>query len=222
MTEDAPSSGPVCDRCEPHLELLDPSGKCLVAFDEALPQTRLGLLWGKVMALTGFGHTLYVADSRKESAVSTLRQRTHWGVKALPLLYPTMELLTVDFEVSEFDSGLLSLRQSPAVLLSRKQSPRETAFAFSVAGNNQSSFRVMLPRTPLQRLVLGNLGFPLVAVEERALPAEARTSAGDARPISDFSLTLNCPAYPPNNPGHIHCAGSFCEADWVGVRGALS
>lgn len=216
MKQDNQNAANLCDCCEPFLELLDRDGRRIISANEAIPQTELGLLWGKIMALSGFGQKLFLADARKELAVSDLRQRARWGRKALPLLYPSIELLLADFEVSEFDWTLLNVRQTSALLLNRKPNRNETALAVSVTGSHHAAVRVMLPSTPLQRLLLGGLNFPLAAIDESLLASKA----GIPHHIADFTLALQCPAFPPESK--TRCAGPFADSDWVGARAKRS
>jgi hydrogenase maturation factor HypF (carbamoyltransferase family) len=187
--------GSVCERCGPHLRLLDREGNRLVSFAEALVQAGFGVLRGEIVGLRGFGEVHYLVDARLEGAISRLRMRGDLGGKDLPLMYPGVADARVDFAVSGFDEDLLTAPDIGPVKLLRKRSARETPIAAAVSAGEGVWFPVLLARTRLHRLLLSHLSGPVVAVDEGMIERGRHGKGRPAGEIADFVLELTCPAW---------------------------
>jgi len=148
-----------CPRCGPHLELWDSRGKALASHDEALLCTTGALQEGKIVAIKGLGGFHLMTDARNKQAVRRLREAKAREEKPFALMYPSLERVRADCEVSKLEERLLLSPESPIVLL-RRRTP--SAIAGSVAPDNPY-LGVMLPYTPLHYLLMAELGFPIVA-----------------------------------------------------------
>jgi hydrogenase maturation protein HypF len=149
-----------CPRCGPHLELWDAGGSMLAQRDDALIQGARMVRKGKIVALKGIGGFQLIVDARNESAIRELRARKRRSEKPLALLYPSIELVRQDCQVSELEERLLLSPESPIVLLQKRMLP--VGLGSSVAPGNPC-YGVMLPYTPLHHLFMRALGFPVVA-----------------------------------------------------------
>jgi hydrogenase maturation factor HypF (carbamoyltransferase family) len=197
-------SGKVCRRCAPHLELRDREGRHLMGCAEALMQAGFALLRGEIVGVQGLGRRHYLADARHDGALSRLRLKAGLPEEVLPLMYASIEAIRVDFHVSEFEEKLLQARDVAPVSLARKRSANETPLAGVLAGPSPTWFRVLLPRTRLQALLLAQFRAPVaaLAVEDLA-PVVARAARGlrGMQKIADFLLILECPAWLPEAEG---------------------
>jgi hydrogenase maturation protein HypF len=149
-----------CSQCGPHLELWDERGMVLAEGDEALRHAAQVVLGGKILALKGIGGFQIIVDATAECAVARLRRRKRREEKPFALMYPSLDLIQRDCRVSIPEQRLLLSPESPIVLLGRRS--RESFLAASVAPANPN-FGIMLPYTPLHRLLLRDIGFPVVA-----------------------------------------------------------
>ena len=147
-----------CPRCGPRLEMWDNSGNVLARHDEALRLAAKEVRAGKIVAVKGLGGFQLVVDARNEAAVQRLRQRKRRSEKPFALMYPSLEMAREHCHVSELEERLLLSPEAPIVLLHRWSPP----LAPSIAPGNPT-LGVMLPTTPLHHLLLGELGFPVVA-----------------------------------------------------------
>lgn len=147
-----------CPQCGPHLELWNPRGKPLAARDNALRHAAEAIRAGAIVAVKGLGGFHLVVDARNEEAVRRLRRLKHREEKPFALMYPSLERIERDCKVSALESRLLRSPESPIVLLQR----HGDNVAASIAPGNPY-LGVMLPYTPLHHLLLGELGFPIVA-----------------------------------------------------------
>ena len=151
-----------CPECGPHLELWDRQGKTLATHDEALLETAEAIRQGKIIALKGLGGFHLVVDAHDEIAVQRLRDRKHRPHKPLALMYPNLELVKADCQVSTLEAKLLLSPQAPIVLLTSKLT-KHPLHPYALITRHSPYLGVMLPYTPLHHLLTRELGFPIVA-----------------------------------------------------------
>ncbi len=150
-----------CPACGPALSLVGPDGTVRAIRDEALLGAEEAIRAGAVVAVKGLGGFHLIVDARNEEAVSVLRRRKGREEKPFALMYPSLEAIAADCEVDALERRLLEAPEAPIVLLRRKN-PGTWHTADNVAPGNPY-LGVMLPYTPLHHLLMGDLGFPLVA-----------------------------------------------------------
>jgi hydrogenase maturation protein HypF len=147
-----------CPKCGPQLALWDKTGTTLAVRDEALLATAEAIRQGKVVAIKGIGGFHLMVDARNDEAVTLLRSRKHRDEKPLAVMYPSLQQIKADCDVSELEESLLTSSEAPIVLLKRTGGN----IAPNVAPGNPY-LGVMLPYTPLHHLLMHELGFPVVA-----------------------------------------------------------
>jgi len=165
-----------CPVCGPQLELwvghrAGPSAEGLAAGPRPHPAVRDGydallvtaqaIREGKIVALKGLGGFHLLADARNDQAIRRLRERKHREEKPFALMFPSLESITVECEVSPLERRLLCSPEAPIVLLN-KIANRKSQIVNSVAAGNPR-LGSMLPYTPLHHLLMAELGFPVVA-----------------------------------------------------------
>ena len=161
-----------CPMCGPQLQLWDENGATISQRDTALRSAADAIRAGKIVAIKGVGGFQLIVDARKEDAVIRLRERKRREEKPLALMYPSLDAVRADCEVSELEERLLLSPESPIVLLvGRARRARRTdglprrglyQLADSVAPRNPN-LGVMLPYSPLHHLLMRDLSFPVVA-----------------------------------------------------------
>jgi hydrogenase maturation protein HypF len=158
-----------CPKCGPQLMMWDETGIERSSGHEALLEALEALRSGKIVAVKGIGGFHLMVDARSDEAVDRLRRRKHREEKPLALMYPSLESVKEDCEVSSLEERLLLSPEAPIVLLRR--AGRNEKFEIrsskrsivpSVAPNNPY-LGVMLPYSPLHHILLRGLGFPVVA-----------------------------------------------------------
>lgn len=147
-----------CPHCGPQLALWDRAGKTLEVRHDALLAAAEALRQGQIVALKGLGGFHLMVDARNPDAVTRLRARKHREEKPLAVMYPSLEQIMNECEISELEENLLTASEAPIVLLRRKGSE----IAENVAPGNPY-LGVMLAYTPLHHLLMDELGFPIVA-----------------------------------------------------------
>jgi hydrogenase maturation protein HypF len=148
-----------CPACGPQLQLWNHSGKVLSTGDDALLIATEKIKEGKIIALKGLGGFHLIADARNPDAVETLRIRKHREEKPFALMYPSLDCIRMDCNVSQLEARLLASSESPIVLLESKS---HRCIAPAVAPGNPY-LGAMLPYTPIHNLLMREIGFPIVA-----------------------------------------------------------
>jgi hydrogenase maturation protein HypF len=148
-----------CPACGPELALWNPDGALLAKADAALLGAAEGIRAGKIVAVKGLGGFHLMVDARSQAAVEELRRRKHREEKPFALMVPCFEEAVRLCHASDIEMRLLRSPECPIVLLRRRP---DSEVASAVAAGNPN-LGVMLPATPLHHLLLGDLGFPVVA-----------------------------------------------------------
>ncbi len=153
-----------CPVCGPALAAWSRRGDVLAREHDALLAVAAAIREGGIVAMKGLGGFHLLCDARSEEAVRELRRRKMREEKPLALMYPSLDAVRLDCEVSSPVARLLESPECPIVLIERRRDagPAGTGVASSVAPGNPT-LGVMLPYTPLHHLLLHELGFPVVA-----------------------------------------------------------
>jgi hydrogenase maturation protein HypF len=153
-----------CPACGPHLELLAADAALLATHHDALLEAAAAIVKGSIVAVKGLGGFHLMVDAQNDAAVRRLRDRKHREEKPLALMYPTLEAIKSDCEVSDLEERLLASPESPIVLLRRNSAIGNPQSApSSLVAPDNPYLGVMLPYTPLHQLLMSELGFPIVA-----------------------------------------------------------
>ncbi|OIK00908.1 carbamoyltransferase HypF [Streptomyces sp. MUSC 14] len=158
-----------CPRCGPRLALLHAPGTAHalpgaldapgVARDaEALAEARRMLADGAVVAVKGIGGYHLACDASDRLAVRTLRKRKNRGPKPFAVLADGMATVERIAHVGDAERALLLGPRKPIVLL-RRRAPAPGDVTADVAPGSPD-LGVMLPYSPLHRLLLGLPGDP--------------------------------------------------------------
>jgi len=150
-----------CPVCGPHLELWNLAGEAVFGGHQALRAAARALRRGQIVAVKGLGGFHLMVAARDEPAVRRLRERKQREEKPFALMFPSLEGIKAECEVSPLEERLLRSAESPIVLL-KKIANRKSQIVNAVAPGNPH-LGVMLPYTPLHHLLLAELGFPVVA-----------------------------------------------------------
>lgn len=148
-----------CPACGPALTLLDPSGSVKAVRDEAMASAVAALRSGRIVAVKGLGGFHLFADARAEDAVTTLRRTKRRPSRPFAVMVPSMESARKLCVISDQEAALMESAAAPIVLLERKGGD---GLCEAVAPGNPY-LGVMLPYTPLHRILMDDFGMPAVA-----------------------------------------------------------
>ncbi len=148
-----------CSKCGPQVKLWNAAGATLASQNDAMLAAAQIIRDGGIVAVKGLGGFHLMVDARSEQAVLKLRQRKRREEKPFALMYPSLEAILDDCECSEIETRLLRSPESPIVLVRRRS---RCALPQAIAPGNPY-LGVMVPYTPLHHILLGDLGFPVIA-----------------------------------------------------------
>lgn len=184
-----------CPVCGPHVELWNSKGDFIESHYEAIMKTADAIKEGKIIALKGLGGFHLVCDAMNAEAIERLRKNKNREEKPFALMYPDLESVKRDCEVSEAEERLLISPQSPIVLLKRKSDcdiPDEVAPQNPYLG-------IMLPYTPLHLIIMKLLNTPIVAtsgnLSEEPICIDEYEALKKLNEIADLFLIHNRPIY---------------------------
>jgi hydrogenase maturation protein HypF len=159
-----------CPACGPRLEFwecgdVSPLSKRghvrALQNNDALLAAAQAIRKGKIVAVKGLGGFHLMADARNDKTVQLLRERKHREEKPFALMFPSLESIKAECEVSPLEERLLRSPEAPIVLLRQIRNPKSEIRNSCAPGN--PCLGVMLPYTPLHHLLMAELGFPVVA-----------------------------------------------------------
>ena len=152
-----------CRSCGPRLRLDRPpggdlrhSGSPRYTDDQALAEARGLLADGAILAVKGIGGYHLVCDAEDQAAVTRLRRRKARGGKPFAVMAADLDIGARLGLIGPAEHGLLISRSRPIVLL-RRRLPSSLAAAVCPGSPDVG---VMLPYTPVHRLLFGLPGDP--------------------------------------------------------------
>ncbi len=195
-----------CPVCGPRLSLWHASGAVLEQDDAALRAAVTAIRDGKIVAVKGIGGFHLMVDARNDDAVRRLRAAKRRPEKPFAVMFPNITDVRRSCRLGADAEALLSGPARPIVLLARESGP----VASSVAPDNHR-LGALLPYSPLHHLLMGDLGFPVVATSGNVSDEPIVIDETDAlrrlstiadlflvhdrpimRPIDDSTAQMNC------------------------------
>lgn len=188
-----------CPACGPHLRLVSPGGKALAEGQSALEAAARALVRGDVLALQGLGGFQLLVDATSETAVARLRERKRREEKPFAVMFPSLEAARASCVLHEAEEATLRSAEAPILLVRR----RDDGSCQVVQGVAPESPRlgVMLPYTPLHRLLLRAAGRPLVCtsgnLSEEPMCVDETEARARLHGIADVLLVHDRPIVRP-------------------------
>lgn len=152
-----------CPNCAIQAWMLNSDGDRIASsWEESFPILVNALAQAKIIAMKGIGGYLLLADACNEDAIRTLRERKHRPTKPFALMYPDLETLRLDAEVSEQEAWEFTSIQSPIVLVKLKAKPASNLCRVLLAPA-LDTIGAMQPYTAMFELLMKAWKKPLIA-----------------------------------------------------------
>lgn len=188
-----------CPACGPRVALVSASGAPVADAQAAIDQTAQALLRGEILALKGLGGFQLLVDATSEDAVARLRRRKRREEKPFAVLFSSLDAVRACCVLTEDEAAALASAQAP-ILLVRRRASASGQVAAGVAPHNPR-LGVMLPCTPLHRLLAHAAGRPLVCTSGNLADEPMCIDEAEARQrlagIADLFLVHDRPIVRP-------------------------
>ena len=182
-----------CPNCRIQLYLFD-NNKIKISQNSFEIIEEISHQWeeGKIIAIKGIGGYLLTCDATNKKTIQKLRQLKHRPDKPFALLFPDLQLLKSEVEITEIEAKELESVVAPIVILNLKDTSESTLQLDDIAPN-LNQIGVLLPYTPLFDLLLDNFNKPIVAtsgnISNAPIIFEDRKALTELSSIADFTLT---------------------------------
>lgn len=200
-----------CQQCAIPMHLYNNHGEEITIDNKTILEKVNNLLKeGNIVAVKGIGGYLLTCDATNDLAITILRKRKHRPAKPFALLYPDIETIRLDTELSEKEHEALNDAAAPIVLC-RLKDERVTKICTELIAPGLKKIGVMLPYTPLLLLVANEFGKPLIATSGNISGSPIIYKDADAlcmlNDVADYILTYEREIVVPQDDSVIQFAG---------------
>lgn len=145
-----------CPECGPSLSFMDADG--MIIEGDSIKEAVKMLVSGKIIALKGLGGFNLLCDATNDDAIESLRRLKHRPSKPFAVMFDSLQEIHKYTNISKYEEYLIDDAIKPIVIVHAKDS---TNLSVNIApGLNRMG--VFLPYTPLHRLLLDAIDFPLI------------------------------------------------------------
>ncbi len=147
---------------------------------------------GKIIAIKNTNGYLLCCDATNKEAIKQLRQRKQRPNKPFAVLYPTIEAIKIDFEITKNEETSLQSSIAPIVIL---QNTKNTSISINAIAPNLNQTGVMIPSSSLLELIMQELQKPIIAtsgnIHGSPIISEEKDAQEKLQNVADYFLHHN-------------------------------
>ena len=205
-----------CKSCGIQLQLVTNLGETIAINQlECIEKSAKRLIEGNILAIKNTNGYVLCCDASNPEAIKKLRKRKKRPNKPFAVLYPSMEFIKKDFDVSNFEANALKSRVAPIVIL---QNTKHTRISVDSIAPKFRQTGVMLPSSALLELIIKKLGIPIVATSGNIHGSPIISNDNDAHKqlneVADYFLHHNLDIQFPQDDSVV----TFAESSQLILR----
>jgi len=151
-----------CSTCGIELILITSEGKIIeISKENIFQQVAKFLKEGNIIALKNTSGYLLCCNAEDEKVINDLRVKKNRPNKPFAVLYPSMELLKKDINLTEEETKSLTSTERPITIISSIN--YKGNIVLGAVAPNLNQLGVMLPYTGILQLLANQLNFPIIA-----------------------------------------------------------
>ena len=205
-----------CKSCGIQLQLVTNLGETIAINQlECIEKSAKRLIEGNILAIKNTNGYVLCCDASNPEAIKKLRKRKKRPNKPFAVLYPSMESIKKDFNVSNYEANALKSRVAPIVIL---QNTKHTRLSVDTIAPKFRQTGVMLPSSALLELIIKKVGIPIVATSGNIHGSPIISNDNDAHKqlneVADYFLHHNLDIQFPQDDSVV----TFAESSQLILR----
>ena len=205
-----------CKSCGIQLQLVTNLGETIAINQlECIEKSAKRLIEGNILAIKNTNGYVLCCDASNPEAIKKIRKRKKRPNKPFAVLYPSMESIKKDFNVSNYEANALKSRVAPIVIL---QNTKHTRLSVDTIAPKFRQTGVMLPSSALLELIIKKLGIPIVATSGNIHGSPIISNDNDAHKqlneVADYFLHHNLDIQFPQDDSVV----TFAESSQLILR----
>ena len=199
-----------CFDCGIKLQLVDTDSREFNANQAEIIEKAAALISnGSLLAIKNTNGYLLCCHANKQEVIEQLRKKKQRPAKPFAILYPSIEKIKNDFELSSQEENTLISSIAPIVILNPKESISDLEQKSIAPGLNQLG--VMLPSSALLALLMDELGAPIIAtsgnIHGSPIISEKDEAIEKLAGVADYFLHHNLEVTFPQDDSVVRFAG---------------
>ena len=197
-----------CRSCGIQLQLMSNSGETLSKDHAQCISYAADLLRkGKILAIKNTNGYLLCCDATLPDAIKLLRQRKQRPEKPFAVLYPCIEAVQQDFDISTLEKKELTSSVAPIVILDNR---KKTSIDVKTIAPKIRQTGVMLPSSALLELLMAQISSPIIATSGNIHGSPIISTNEEAHEklhgVADYFLTHDLKIQFPQDDSIVRCS----------------